>query len=337
MPTAVSTLYCGIKPQSPIPSANPRIGKVLSRSNSYLIVRVFPILAVAGGTLFWLQSRAAPSNSSSEISIQSQTSPSHPPPSQPISNGRSATLEEALTIARQGLEHLQKNLIDYRGRLVKQELVDGTLTPRTEMEFKIRNRRAAVPNQTPAQSMAVYLRFLSPENVQGREVLWVEDENRGKLIAHEAGLLGLTNISLDPRGSLAMRGNRYPLPEIGFVNLIETLLTRSALIDSHGGADVIFHENYTVGDRSCLLIEVRPRATSSTSIPKNLPFDFSLAKIAIDSDRNIPLYYAAYGIPASPSTPPPLQEEYTYLDVQLNVGLTPLDFQTINPAYNFRK
>ncbi|MGN6136394.1 MAG: DUF1571 domain-containing protein, partial [Aureliella sp.] len=36
-----------------------------------------------------------------------------------------------------------------------------------------------------------------------------------------------------------------------------------------------------------------------------------------------------------PGDPPPLEEEYTYLDVQLNVGLKDIDFDPENPAYNF--
>jgi hypothetical protein len=64
-------------------------------------------------------------------------------------------------------------------------------------------------------------------------------------------------------------------------------------------------------------------------------FDFHIAQIFIDEERMIPLRYAAFLWPEKPDDPPPLEEEYTYLNVRLNVGLKDSDFDPDNPAYNF--
>jgi len=45
----------------------------------------------------------------------------------------------------------------------------------------------------------------------------------------------------------------------------------------------------------------------------------------------------AYDWPTTPGGEAPLIEEYTYYNVKLNVGLTDLDFDKTNPAYNFPK
>jgi len=50
----------------------------------------------------------------------------------------------------------------------------------------------------------------------------------------------------------------------------------------------------------------------------------------------IPLRYAAYFWPATPGSEElPVLEEYTYLNVKLNVGLADADFNPNNPNYNF--
>jgi hypothetical protein len=49
----------------------------------------------------------------------------------------------------------------------------------------------------------------------------------------------------------------------------------------------------------------------------------------------IPLRYAAYDWPASAGKEPPLEEEYTYTNVEINVGLTAEDFNPKNRSYNY--
>jgi hypothetical protein len=247
---------------------------------------------------------------------------------------RSGTLDDALQIARDGMARMENELVDYRGRMVKRERVGRTLTPESELQFKIRTRRGGEIAGVKPQSMAVYLRFLRPDSMTGREVIWVEDRNDGKLIAHDSGLAALIKVTLDPKGFWAMQGNRYPLTEIGFKNLVGQLLERSEMVRAEGGAEVTFVDSFLVGDRDCLLIQVRPYATNGKVDP-NTKLDFSLAEIAIDKQRQIPLRYVAYGIPEAEGESPPLLEEYTYLDVELNVGLTDNDFDPDNEAYEF--
>jgi outer membrane lipoprotein-sorting protein len=54
----------------------------------------------------------------------------------------------------------------------------------------------------------------------------------------------------------------------------------------------------------------------------------------LDTERLIPLRYAAYLWPEKDGEPV-LEEEYTYLNVQLNVGLTDADFDPENENYHF--
>ncbi len=91
---------------------------------------------------------------------------------------------------------------------------------------------------------------------------------------------------------------------------------------------VKIEEGFEVGGRRCQKIEViHPQPD-----PR---FDFHMAQIFIDTERMIPLRYAAYMWPEKPDSPPPLEEEYTYIDVKLNVGLKDSDFNPDNPAYKY--
>ena len=49
----------------------------------------------------------------------------------------------------------------------------------------------------------------------------------------------------------------------------------------------------------------------------------------------MPVRYAAYTWPETPSEKPLLLEEYTYVNMKINVGLTDKDFDDHNESYGF--
>ena len=127
---------------------------------------------------------------------------------------------------------------------------------------------------------------------------------------------------------LAMMDNKYPITEIGLTRLVEKLIEKGERDRLVGPCEVQVLEDQHVGDRTCRLIQV--------THPKPDPrYDFHIAQIFIDSERMIPLRYAAFLWPKEPGGEPLLEEEYTYLDVKLNVGLTDADFDPNNKAYNY--
>jgi hypothetical protein len=172
--------------------------------------------------------------------------------------------------------------------------------------------------------------MLDPWLSRGREVIWVEGRHEGKLIAHEGGLKNLMRVSLAPTDTLAMLGNKYPITEIGLQRLIEKLIEKGERDKLAGDCSVVIEPGHRVGDRPCRLIQV----THPEPDPR---FDFHIAQIFIDQELGLPVRYAAFLWPDSPGAEPKLEEEYTYLNVRLNVGLTDRDFDPDNPAYQFPK
>jgi hypothetical protein len=248
------------------------------------------------------------------------------PPGAPFVQQQPHPLDPALEMARASLRHIQASILDYSAVLVKRLRIDGELNEHQYAFVKIRNRRTTNGHLTTP--MGVYMRFLKPDSVNGREVIWVEGKNEGKLIVHEAGIKNLVRVSLDPTGYIAMRGQRYPITEIGLENLARKVVERGERDRRHQEVEVRFFRNAQVSNRVCTVMQIVH--------PAQRPyFDFHVARVYFDDELKIPIHYAAWSWPTEEAGQPVLEEEYTYTNVKLNVGLTDRDFDPDNPEYNF--
>lgn len=237
-------------------------------------------------------------------------------------------LDLALKMARDGLQQCRTEVDDYTATLVKRERVDGRVGEHDFMFIKVRNRK--VENGKLVQPLSVYLTYLKPASVEGREVIYVEGQNDGNLIAHEGGLKGrfLPTMPLPPTGMLAMRGQRYPITEIGIENLIVKLIERGETAKQFSDVTCKFRKNARIKDRVCTVLEVRQ--------PTRHPdLEFYQAQVFIDDEHNLPIRYIAYDWPQRKGEDPQVIEEYTYVDLKLNVGLSDADFDPRNPKYAF--
>ena len=239
-------------------------------------------------------------------------------------------LDPALQLAQDTLDYIRSEIVDFTATIVKRERFKGTLGNFEYMAAKIRNHKEQ--DGVVTQPLSVYLNFLKPDNIKGREVIWVEGQNNGKLRAHEGGLLGRTlpSVWLDPHGALAMRGQLHPINEIGIENLVVKLIERGEQEKQYGECQVEFIKGTSINKVPCTLLKV------SHPIQRD-HFEFYEAHIFIDDKTKVPLRYAAYHWPTTPGDPKTMQvlEEYTYLDMKLNVGLTDADFDSENPNYGF--
>ena len=235
-------------------------------------------------------------------------------------------LDPALRTARDSLQHIQLNVRDYTAIMSKRVRVDGKLNDYQHTYVKIRNRR--VENDRLTTPMSVYLYFLKPDAIKGREVIWVENRNNGRMVAHDAGLKRLIKVELDPNGSMAMRGQRYPITEIGLEKLVQKVIETGNRDRQRDECQVKFYDNAKINQRVCRTFEIIH--------PVERPyFDFHRAQVFFDNDLNMLVRYASWSWPKEEGGKPVLEEEYTYTDIKVNVGLTDLDFDPDNPAYGF--
>ncbi|MBT4694180.1 MAG: DUF1571 domain-containing protein [Planctomycetaceae bacterium] len=234
-------------------------------------------------------------------------------------------LKPAIDIAKAALENSIKNINDYTATLVKRERIDGVLGTSEYIYVKVRNAKPGVP-------FATYMYFVKPAIAKGREVIFVEGRNQNKMCAHEGGTglkAAIPDLWLDPVGFLAMKGQRYPVTEIGLENLIVQLIARAERDMNAGMCKVQFRKEALINKRKCTMIQV-------IHPDKRAPYDFHVAQIFIDDELQVPVRYVSYDWPETPGARPKLIEEYTYVNVKLNNGFKNIDFDVNNPNYNFK-
>jgi len=240
-------------------------------------------------------------------------------------NVKQHPLKPAIDIAKAALVNSQKNITDYTATLVKRERIDGVLGASEYIYVKIRNAKQSTPFST-------YMYFVKPAINKGREVIYVQGQNQNKMCAHEGGTglkAAIPDLWLDPAGFLAMKGQRYPVTEIGLENLIVQLIARAERDMKVGMCKVQFRKGAMINKRKCTMIQVMHP-------DKRAPYDFHVAQIFIDDELQVPVRYVSYDWPDVPGARPKLIEEYTYLNVKLNNGFKDIDFDVNNPNYNFK-
>jgi len=227
-------------------------------------------------------------------------------------------LMPALRWAYQGLPEIEK-IKDYSATLVKRERVGGKLGEYEHIFLKIRH-----------QPFSVYMYFLGPEERRGQEVIYVHNRNDNMIIAHGTGMQRAMfgTVMLKPTGPVAMKGQRYPITEVGILNMVRRLIEVAEKDLQYGECEVKFFEGAKINDRTCTCIQV------VHPVPRR-NFLFHVARIFVDDELNLPIRYESYDWPKQPGGEPELIEEYTYLNLKLNNGFTDLDFDPKNPNYNF--
>jgi hypothetical protein len=90
-----------------------------------------------------------------------------------------------------------------------------------------------------------------------------------------------------------------------------------------------------VTDRECKRIEVLHPKQEIAVDGVTHRFDFHRAIIDIDLQWRIPIHYASYLWPEQPDGEPVLDEEFTYENLELNIGFSDEDFDPNNPAYDY--
>ncbi len=252
---------------------------------------------------------------------------------QPQAQQEEHPLAPMVARANELIKHMDENVQDYSATLVKRERVDGVLNGHQYIYTKIRheqkNERGAV-----VEPFSVYMNFQAPDEVKGREVIYVEGENGGNLIAHDGGvgllaqLKASVTVSLDPESPRAMKGNKYPITSVGMKNLMKKLIVVATESMKHDECEVKLFPKVKVNGRVCTCMQ------SVHPVPRD-HFKFHIARIYVDDELQMPIRYESYGWPTREGQDPPLLEEYTYVNVKLNNGFTDRDFDKSNGNYRF--
>lgn len=235
------------------------------------------------------------------------------------------TLRRKIELVEKGIAFLQQTP-DYTAQFGKQELVDGELLEEQTMLMKVKHA-----------PFSVYLKWLDYDT--GREVLYGDGLNDGKLLVHAGGWKArLPALSLEPDSSLALKESRHPITEVGLLNLAKKIvefnrrdLVANNVLKCEQTAD------QQMGDRVCwcFVNEYRDKASSQ---------EYRKSITLIDKEWSVPLFIKNYSWPGddAPQAPDDLDactliEQYSYSDVKFRSSLTVLDFDRTNEDYGFKR
>lgn len=225
-------------------------------------------------------------------------------------------LDAPLELARASLKALDA-VKDYEAIFIKKEMVNGIMYPH---HMRLKHRLSP---------FSVYMLYLKMH--QGREVIYVEGQNNGNLVAHETGIAGLIGaIQIAPNSPQAMAEGTNPITRIGMPKMVEGIIDQWERERPYGAdeIEVKYYPNAKLGDRACQVIE-------SKYLAPRKHFKYHMSRLYLDKETNFPVRIEQYGFPPTANGRPPLVGEWTYKDIKANVGLKDIDFDVRNPSYNF--
>lgn len=245
-------------------------------------------------------------------------------PKAAIESMAESRLRDKIKLMEQGAEFLQ-SMTDYTATLRKQEVVRNQLLDEQIISIKCRH-----------SPFSVYLLWLAAD--AGREVLYVEGQNNGNLIAHDGGWKSrIPAFTLSIDGPLAMRDTRYPVTTAGIFGLITTMIGdhRENLLRSNVESCKL-DSNRQFDGRPCSMF-----TTTYKSAEKSPVYRKSIT--LIDNEWKVPLHSEHYEWPGSGSAlaeneldPATLIESYSFTEIKWKANLTEHDFDRTNHEYHFR-
>ena len=220
--------------------------------------------------------------------------------------GREHPLAKAIRYAKVSLDAAE-SLPGYTASLRRREIVDGKPVDGTcAVKFR-------------AEPFSVYMRFTDPEHA-GRQVLYVEGQNGGKMLAREAG--GLSSLAgtvkLAPDSPLVTANSRHPITSAGLANMARGVIARWTEESRYGECDVKYFAEAELEGRPVVVIE------SSHPVPRK-EFRYARTRLWMDKETKLPVRLQQYEFRRGGGEPV-LAEDYTYTDVRTDVRLSDADF-----------
>ncbi|HET6425523.1 MAG TPA: DUF1571 domain-containing protein [Planctomycetaceae bacterium] len=234
------------------------------------------------------------------------------------------TLQKKLDLLRKGSAFLNERG-SYSARMSKQEVVGGELLPEHVIWMKCRQ-----------QPFSVYLSWETGD--PGREVLYIEGANNGRLIGHDGGWKArLPAFSLSPESSLAMRDARYPVTRAGVGGVIDLMIeAHETDLQTHRYERCEYDPHVSFDGRDCHSFTTTYKSAAASPI-------YRKSVTLIDREWNIPLSSHHYEWPKSEAArsggdvdATTLIEAYEFTEIDFNVEFNDEDFDRQNDEYAFR-
>jgi hypothetical protein len=225
----------------------------------------------------------------------SATTPPAPAPDSPF--------DEPLRLIAEARKAYQ-GVKDYRCTFIKRELLGGQLQAENVVVMQVR-----------AKPFSVFLDWKAPRDLVGQQACYVAGQNDGMMRVQPTGAAGLLGfLSIDPKDARVLENSRHAITEAGFGHLIERFGHCYETARKQGKAEVRT-ALYEYNHRHCTRIE-----TTYTD-PKVATDGIGRSMLYLDKETHLPVRCECYEFPRAGSREGQLMEVYSYVNVQLNVGL----------------
>jgi len=210
-----------------------------------------------------------------------------------------------------------KDVKSYEAVFVKRELIRSKLQ-KTSMNLKLRE-----------DPFSFYLKFLDQN--AGREVIYVEGQNKNQLVIHEAGLKSLAGtVFRTPNAPDVMAENRYPADMVGLKKMINKVISQWEEEGKYAEVKTQKRPNSKLATgEECVVYE-------SIHLTPRKQFKFHITRLWIEEKSGLAIRVDQLGFPQNGQKEPPILEEYTYGKLKLDSNLTNRDFDPKNPSYQYQ-
>ncbi|HEY4235458.1 MAG TPA: DUF1571 domain-containing protein, partial [Lacipirellulaceae bacterium] len=183
-------------------------------------------------------------------------------------------LAPSIRVMKEVLANLDQNVHDYSCSFQKQERIDGDLGEAQNITLRVLS-----------QPFSVYMYFNQPYT--GREVLYVDGQRDNELMVLDCGFKRhLGKLTLDPKGTFAMSGQKYPITNVGMRYLTAEYINVATADLQYGESEVKNNPNIPIGGRPTTLIQV-------THPVERKNFRAYVSRIFLDNELRVPIHYDA--------------------------------------------
>ena len=221
--------------------------------------------------------------------------------------------EEPIKVLREAERRYRQSVMGYTCTFYKQELIDGKLTQRQEVQVKYRE-----------DPKSVYMHWTKNAG-KARRVIYIEDKWTkdglpAALCQPEGGIARLlvSKILMPINGPDAKAASRRTIDQFGFANALDLILKYSLMANKEGALKLELTGEGTVDDRPTYVFERRVPYTD-----ENGKYPDRVLVYHLDKQTLMPVSCESYADLAKKQ----LLGRYQYANIRLDVALTDTDFE----------
>ncbi len=255
------------------------------------------------------------------IPYSTQPQPERLTPGLPVPEEQWQAFEQMINDAKVRFRTINRQFGSYACIVTMRETVRGELQDmrRAQMIFR-------------AEPFSVYMKYITPDDIVGREIVYVEGQNNDRIIVTKGGYrpaLARITRAIKMDSQMAHSESNHSLKELGIASMMKQLLDVAHSAEQFPDCKIEFIENASIDNRACTVIQI-------THEPKSNVFPFYKGQVFIDNQYQIPVRFVCYNWPDS-SGVATIREEFTYTNIIPNITVTDADFDYRNPRYEFKK